>query len=153
MSEEDVLIRAVLDCRGDACPRLIYADWLEERGDPRGEYLRLLTVLDGHPDSEQDPEALQKRLRELEAGIDMGWIALMHRGRIRRESKREEDRDSGRTGRRRSRREALEAEVAIVVRRDAHNRSYYRGASRKVEKIVRRMNVEDLGRFLHDGGT
>ncbi len=39
--ENDAFLRAVLAAPDDVLPRLVYADWLEERGDPRGPYLRL----------------------------------------------------------------------------------------------------------------
>src|SRR5262249_1257230 len=38
--EEDMLFAAVLAQPDDDTPRLIYADWLEERGDPRSEFIR-----------------------------------------------------------------------------------------------------------------
>jgi uncharacterized protein (TIGR02996 family) len=41
MSEEAALLQAMLSSPEDSTPQLIYADWLEERGDRRGEYLRL----------------------------------------------------------------------------------------------------------------
>src|SRR4051812_33743754 len=34
-------VRAVCDAPDDDLPRLIFADWLDERGDPRGEFIRL----------------------------------------------------------------------------------------------------------------
>src|SRR5437870_2473886 len=44
MSEEDAFIRALRADPGDGALRLVYADWLEERGDRecglRAEYLR-----------------------------------------------------------------------------------------------------------------
>jgi uncharacterized protein (TIGR02996 family) len=40
MSDEQALLRAILMRPDDDAPKLIYADWLEERGDPRGEFLR-----------------------------------------------------------------------------------------------------------------
>lgn len=38
--EEEALIRAMIDSPGDDTARLVYADWLDERDDPRGAYLR-----------------------------------------------------------------------------------------------------------------
>ena len=35
------LVRAILDAPDDDAPRLVYADWLMERGDPRGEHIAL----------------------------------------------------------------------------------------------------------------
>jgi uncharacterized protein (TIGR02996 family) len=42
MNHNDALLQAVLASPDDDTPRLVYADWLEERGDPRGEF-------SGHP--------------------------------------------------------------------------------------------------------
>jgi uncharacterized protein (TIGR02996 family) len=41
VNEEDSFVQAILASPGEATPRLIFADWLEERGDPRSEYIRL----------------------------------------------------------------------------------------------------------------
>jgi uncharacterized protein (TIGR02996 family) len=38
---EEELRRAVVEDPDDDAPRLVYADWLLERGDPRGEWIRL----------------------------------------------------------------------------------------------------------------
>ena len=38
---DDAFLAAILATPDDDSPRLIYADWLEERGDPRGELLRV----------------------------------------------------------------------------------------------------------------
>lgn len=37
---DEAFIRAMLESPGDPAPRSAYADWLQERGDPRGDYLR-----------------------------------------------------------------------------------------------------------------
>ncbi len=37
---DEAFLRAILAYPEDDTPRLIYADWLEERGDPRAELLR-----------------------------------------------------------------------------------------------------------------
>ncbi len=37
----DGFLQAILDDSDDDSLRLIYADWLEERGDPRGEFIRI----------------------------------------------------------------------------------------------------------------
>jgi uncharacterized protein (TIGR02996 family) len=69
MSLEASFLRAIREEPDDDAPRLIYADWLEERGDPRGEYLRLwCRVL-------QDV----RRLRELRSGIAPDWLRQVHR--------------------------------------------------------------------------
>lgn len=40
MNEDEAFIRAIVDSPGDDLPRLVYADWLDDRADPRGPYLR-----------------------------------------------------------------------------------------------------------------
>jgi uncharacterized protein (TIGR02996 family) len=40
VSDDEAFIRAIVSNPGDDASRLIYADWLEEREDPRGAYLR-----------------------------------------------------------------------------------------------------------------
>jgi uncharacterized protein (TIGR02996 family) len=53
MSQEEHFLQAILAAPDDDTPRLVYADWLDERGDPRGEFIRLqcelakLAVADG----------------------------------------------------------------------------------------------------------
>src|SRR5262245_26584807 len=41
MTTEEDFLRAILDDINDAPRRLVFADWLEERGDPRAEWLRI----------------------------------------------------------------------------------------------------------------
>jgi uncharacterized protein (TIGR02996 family) len=33
VTDDEAFIRAIVDAPGDDAPRLIYADWLDERGD------------------------------------------------------------------------------------------------------------------------
>jgi uncharacterized protein (TIGR02996 family) len=53
MSDQDAFIRALIANPGDPAVRLVYADWLEERGDRdsslRAEYLRRECRVDGFP--------------------------------------------------------------------------------------------------------
>ena len=41
MSDAEALLRAVYEAPEDDAPRLVYADWLGERGDPLGEFIHL----------------------------------------------------------------------------------------------------------------
>jgi uncharacterized protein (TIGR02996 family) len=74
MSAEDDFLRAMLSAPSDSAARLVYADWLEDRGDPRGEFLRI--DAEEKPFRDMDP-ALQHRLRELTATIDPAWLAFV----------------------------------------------------------------------------
>jgi uncharacterized protein (TIGR02996 family) len=67
MNEEAGFIAAILDEPGNPTVLLVFADWLDERSDPRGEYLRLLT----------DVEPNRKRIAELEQRIGYDWVQLL----------------------------------------------------------------------------
>jgi uncharacterized protein (TIGR02996 family) len=45
MTPDEAFFQAILDSPDDDTPRLVYADWLEEQGDPRGEFIRLQCLL------------------------------------------------------------------------------------------------------------
>jgi uncharacterized protein (TIGR02996 family) len=78
MDESGFLSAIRTDLHEDT-PRLAYADWLEERGDPRGEYLRLQCELK-RVWSYADPHAeLAARLLSLRTQIDPEWLTLAHR--------------------------------------------------------------------------
>ena len=53
MSAHDAFLQVIQQTPDDDAPRLVYADWLEERGDPRGEFIRLqcrrLQLAEGDP--------------------------------------------------------------------------------------------------------
>src|SRR5207248_1944325 len=66
---EEAFLRAIAADPADESNRLVYADWLEERGDPRGEYIRLRLKV-------REPRGRKRvraRLAELSAGIDGRW--------------------------------------------------------------------------------
>jgi uncharacterized protein (TIGR02996 family) len=46
MSDHASFLRAIIDHADEDGPRLVYADWLDERGDPRGEFIRLQCELE-----------------------------------------------------------------------------------------------------------
>jgi uncharacterized protein (TIGR02996 family) len=153
MNEEDAFLRAILAAPGDASPRLVYADWLEERGDPRGGYLRLLTELDGLDDTDPRVGDLCARLQIMRQGIDPMWTAQMNRGRARDRGGKSVGESSPRVERRRSRREVLEADIGIFLRKyarksqktyDPNDRHY----DRRIEQLVKRMRPEDLDRLI-----
>jgi uncharacterized protein (TIGR02996 family) len=65
MSYTDAFLQAILNDPEDETVRLIYADWLEERGDPRGEFIRVQCCLSGLPIGHPERGELRKREREL----------------------------------------------------------------------------------------
>lgn len=73
MSPQDFLHAILADPEADT-PRLIYADWLEEQGDPRGEFIRVqLRLVD--PDLEEDEHFdLHDRETELLREHEATWV-------------------------------------------------------------------------------
>jgi uncharacterized protein (TIGR02996 family) len=76
MGDEEPFVRAILAAPSDDSPRLIYADWLEERGDLRGEFLRTQTTLARMPKKDKRRTSFGKRLKALRPSIDSEWLAL-----------------------------------------------------------------------------
>src|SRR5262249_52401492 len=66
VSTHEAFLAAVLETPDDDTPRLIYADWLDEHGEPeRGELIRLQCALAKMREGERARVALEKREREL----------------------------------------------------------------------------------------
>jgi uncharacterized protein (TIGR02996 family) len=63
--------------------RLVYADWLEERGDPasaaKAEFLRLTVEQATARGSRRRRQACRQRLQQLAAGLDTDWLAVVSR--------------------------------------------------------------------------
>src|SRR5262245_18740108 len=70
--DEKAFVRGILDAPRDQALRLVFADWLEERGDPRGEYVGLRAA-------RRATRATAARLAELRAVIAPGWLPLLDR--------------------------------------------------------------------------
>jgi uncharacterized protein (TIGR02996 family) len=75
---EDAFIRAILASPEDAAPRLIYADWLEERSDGRAEYLHLEYQLRSCSDSDARRAPIEARLKELRFTLPQDWLVWVH---------------------------------------------------------------------------
>lgn len=79
MDDEAAFLRAITESPGDDTPRLVFADWLDERGDPRSEWLRIQVHLARLAASGSwDPELVDRR-RRLEADIDPAWLRAARR--------------------------------------------------------------------------
>jgi len=61
----------------DTSRRLVYADWLEERGDPRSEYVRLRVEIDKFAPHTSRYGELRNRLKELRGQMDSVWLNAM----------------------------------------------------------------------------
>lgn len=103
MNDESAFLRGILAKPEHAANRLVYADWLEERADPRAEFLRIDSELerisyvdwlkrDGHLDyylqncpevereaeERQGTEHLRQQRRALGAKLDPDWVAFIN---------------------------------------------------------------------------
>lgn len=87
MPDEAAFLQAILAAPDDDAPRLVYADWLEERTDPKGEFIRLQCAharkwheaiwISGDPDNER-MEALEREygdrwLQGMPRPLDVRW--------------------------------------------------------------------------------
>ncbi len=69
MLEDAPFLRAILANPDDRLTRLVYADWLDDRADPRAEYLRLAVR------AAEQPE-LRARMLELQPHLPYWWVAI-----------------------------------------------------------------------------
>jgi uncharacterized protein (TIGR02996 family) len=72
-SQEDAFLEAIRRRPAEYAPRLVYADWLEEQGDARADYVRLLCAW-YRQDEGHETDALIARERQLRRGLDLGWL-------------------------------------------------------------------------------
>jgi uncharacterized protein (TIGR02996 family) len=75
MDDDFPFLKAIISQPGDDVSRLAYADWLEERGDPRAELLRLDVERHRPENGSTDVQAaLTKRFWELARNLDPLWV-------------------------------------------------------------------------------
>jgi uncharacterized protein (TIGR02996 family) len=72
MTDDRAFLDSLLADPADAARWLVYADWLDDRGDPRGEYLRLVHELATHPDP-----ARRRRLNAVRPKLPRDWLAVV----------------------------------------------------------------------------
>ena len=65
----------IVQSPNDDEPRLVYADWLDERGDARGEFIRLQCELGQQANQREGIDKLERRSRELLREHREDWIA------------------------------------------------------------------------------
>jgi uncharacterized protein (TIGR02996 family) len=79
MTDDRAFVNTLLARPTDSTARLVYADWLDERGDVRGEYLRLSVEMSRHASKSRRHAVLSERLAALRPGIDPEWLASVSR--------------------------------------------------------------------------
>jgi uncharacterized protein (TIGR02996 family) len=77
MSESNAFLREILRRPEDATTRLVYADWLDERGDPRAAFLRLHVALRSLPPDHPHRRGSEEELSRLRKGLDISWLAVV----------------------------------------------------------------------------
>lgn len=79
MDLQRALITKILSEPDDDLPRLIFADWLEEHGDPRGEFIRLQCRLHGMTAADPDWNPCKERERDLLAARQKEWLGRLEK--------------------------------------------------------------------------
>ena len=79
MNEDDAFIRAIREQPDDETSRLVYADWLDDRSDPRAEYLRAEAAWAALQPSDEQYRPLYRRVSQLAATLDPEWFAAVSR--------------------------------------------------------------------------
>ncbi len=79
---EQAFLREIAANPRDNTARLVYADWLDEKGDPRGEYLRVHCELSTLPPSDERYQSLLEREHELQAECEPDWLRQVGQPRI-----------------------------------------------------------------------
>ena len=77
MTHNDAFLQDILANPEDDTPRLIYADWLEERGDPRGEFIRVQCRLARMPADDRRWPLLEQLERELLERHQDKWLGSL----------------------------------------------------------------------------
>jgi uncharacterized protein (TIGR02996 family) len=77
MNPNDPFLPQIIATPGDTDLRLVYADWLEEQGDPRGEFIRLETKMGSLIPYCDEYAHLKVRRNQLRTAIDSEWLRGM----------------------------------------------------------------------------
>jgi uncharacterized protein (TIGR02996 family) len=81
---DEGFIRSIQEDPSDDSARLVYADWLEERGDVRAEYLRAELALARLPAGAPEAPALRSRLWRAWGAVEPAWLAVFTQPRLLR---------------------------------------------------------------------
>ncbi len=88
MNEDREFLDEILRWPDNLAARLIYADWLEERGEPRGEFIRVQCELERIGEDSLRGQQLARRAQELLVEHETAWVEpllpVVKRWRFRR---------------------------------------------------------------------
>lgn len=86
MNEEAAFLSAIRENPADDTARLVYADWLDEQGDPeqtaKAEFIRIELQLASPPEHGLHRVRLQTQIRKAAAELDPGWLMLVTHPRL-----------------------------------------------------------------------
>ncbi|MFL5328312.1 MAG: TIGR02996 domain-containing protein [Gemmataceae bacterium] len=75
MADHAAFHAAILAAPDDDLPRLMYADWLDEQGDPRGQFIRMqIAAHTGDFEAAESAQALEKEHGRAWAGRLASWV-------------------------------------------------------------------------------
>jgi uncharacterized protein (TIGR02996 family) len=74
MTQDDAFLESILENPDDDGLRLIYADWLEEHGNPRAEFIRVQIELARLPDDDPRRPELEEREHQLFEEHGQAWL-------------------------------------------------------------------------------
>jgi uncharacterized protein (TIGR02996 family) len=77
--DEDRFLRALSVNPDDDVARLVYADWLDERADPRAGFLRLERDLVALPAEDERRPEWKARLQQQARTLDPAWLRVVSR--------------------------------------------------------------------------
>jgi uncharacterized protein (TIGR02996 family) len=86
MTQDEAFLHDIIEHPDDDTPRLVYADWLEDNGDPeRAEFIRVQIRLVREPDNHPERQAWLKREKTLLRAGRKRWAAALQgtRGQYR----------------------------------------------------------------------
>ena len=81
MNDEEGFLHAIGADPRDDLSRLVYADWLEERDDPRGDFVRLHRALMATGPDHPERVAGEYELSTLRKVCDAAWLAVIENQR------------------------------------------------------------------------
>ncbi len=79
MTHEEAFLQAIREAPDDDAPRLLYADWLEERGDPRGAFIRVQCALEQRDPADPARPELEDEAQALLDKHEAEWTAPFRR--------------------------------------------------------------------------
>lgn len=72
--EREPFIKAILETPDDPASYMVYADWLEDNGDPRGEFIRIQWQLEDESIQPAERRKLQEREKALLKNHEADWL-------------------------------------------------------------------------------